>query len=172
MAHGGIRDQLGGAFHRYSTDAEWLVPHFEIMLYDNAMLAWCYIEAYRQTEDRRYSTIARGILDFVLSDMTSPDGAFYTAFDAEVDAEEGQTYLWTRAEVEAILAEAMKDEPNAEDQIHRFCRVYGLDDGPNFADPHHGNGMPEKNVLFLAAPEGDKVAALLDPSLPGCARFF
>jgi uncharacterized protein YyaL (SSP411 family) len=160
MAHGGIRDQLGGAFHRYSTDAEWLVPHFEIMLYDNAMLASIYIEAYRQTEDRRYSTIARGIIDFVLSEMTSPDGAFYTAFDAEVDAEEGQSYLWTRSEVEATLAEAL-----GEDQIHRFCRVYGLDDGPNFADPHHGNGRPEKNILYLAEPAGDKVPALLDPEL-------
>ena len=165
MAHGGIRDQLGGGFHRYSTDADWLVPHFEIMLYDNAMLGWCYIEAYRQTEDRRYSTVARGIFDFVLRDMTSPDGAFYTAFDAEVDAEEGQTYLWTRSEVEATLAEALGDQPNAEAQIHRFCRVYGLDEGPNFADPHHGNGMPEKNILFLAEPAGEKVPALLDPEL-------
>jgi uncharacterized protein YyaL (SSP411 family) len=165
MAHGGIRDQLGGAFHRYSTDAEWLVPHFEIMLYDNAMLAWCYIEAYRQTEDRRYSSVARGILDFVLREMTSPQGAFYTAFDAEVDAEEGQTYLWTRAEVEATLAEAMVEDPKAEAKIHRFCRVYGLDDGPNFADPHHGNGLPEKNILYLAEPAGDKVPALLDQDL-------
>jgi uncharacterized protein YyaL (SSP411 family) len=165
MAHGGIRDQLGGGFHRYSTDAEWLVPHFEIMLYDNAMLAWCFIEAYRQTEDRRYSTVARGILDFVLRDMTSPEGLFYTAFDAEVDAEEGQTYLWTRAEVEATLAEALADAPDAEAQIHRFCRVYGLDDGPNFSDPHHGNGRPEKNILFLADPVGDKVPSLLDPDL-------
>jgi uncharacterized protein YyaL (SSP411 family) len=96
MANGGIRDQLGGGFHRYSTDADWLVPHFEIMLYDNATLAWCYIEAYRQTEDRRYAAVARGIFDFVLREMTSPDGAFYTAFDAEVDAREGLTYLWTR----------------------------------------------------------------------------
>jgi uncharacterized protein YyaL (SSP411 family) len=165
MAHGGIRDQLGGGFHRYSTDADWLVPHFEIMLYDNAMLGWCYIEAYRQTEDRRYSTVARGIFDFVLRDMTSPEGAFYTAFDAEVDTEEGKTYLWTRAEVEATLAEALGNETDAEVKIHRFCRVYGLDDGPNFADPHHGKGRPEKNILFLAEPAGDKVPALLDPEL-------
>jgi hypothetical protein len=129
------------------------------------MLAWIYIEAYRQTEDRRYSTIARGIFDFVLSEMTSPDGAFYTAFDAEVDAEEGQTYLWTRSEVEATLAAALVDDPSAEAQIHRFCRVYGLDEGPNFADPHHGNGMPEKNILYLEEPAGDKMPALLDPEL-------
>jgi uncharacterized protein YyaL (SSP411 family) len=165
MAHGGIRDQLGGAFHRYSTDADWLVPHFEIMLYDNALLAWIYIEAYRQTEDRRYSTVARGIMDFVLGEMTSPEGAFYTAFDAEVDAEEGQTYLWTRSEVEATLAAALGDEPNVEAQIHRFCRVYGLDEGPNFADPHHGNGRPDKSILFLAEPQGERMPALLDPEL-------
>jgi uncharacterized protein YyaL (SSP411 family) len=161
MAHGGIRDQLGGGFHRYSTDAEWLVPHFEIMLYDNAMLGWCYAEAYRQTEDRRYAAVARGIFDFVLREMTSPEGAFYTAFDAEVDAREGEPYLWTRADVEATLAAAGTGEAD----IHRFCRVYGLDDGPNFADPHHGNGRPEKNVLYLAEPAGEAMPALLDPQL-------
>ena len=161
MAAGGIRDQLGGGFHRYSTDAEWLVPHFEVMLYDNAMLGWCYAEAYRQTEDRRYAAVARGIFDFVLREMTSPDGAFYTAFDAEVDAREGEPYLWTRAEAEATLAAA----GTGEDDIHRFCRTYGLDDGPNFADPHHGNGRAEKNVLFLAEPGGPRGPALLDPDL-------
>ena len=161
MAHGGIRDQLGGGFHRYSTDAEWLVPHFEIMLYDNAMLGWCYAEAYRQTEDRRYAAVARGIFDFVLRDMTSPDGAFYTAFDAEVDAREGEPYLWTRSDVEATLAAADVSEAD----IHRFCRVYGLDEGPNFADPHHGNGRPEKNVLFLAEPGGPWGPSMLDADL-------
>ena len=161
MAHGGIRDQLGGSFHRYSTDAEWLVPHFEIMLYDNAMLGWCYAEAYRQTEDRRYAAVARGVFDFVLREMTSPDGAFYTAFDAEVDAREGEPYLWTRSDVEATLAAAGVSEAD----IHRFCRTYGLDEGPNFADPHHGNGRPEKNVLFLAEPVGTNLPALLDPEL-------
>ena len=89
MAHGGIRDQLGGGFHRYSTDGNWLVPHFEIMLYDNAMLGWVYAEAFRQFGDRTYGEIARGIFDFILREMTSPQGAFYTAFDAEVDAQEG-----------------------------------------------------------------------------------
>src|SRR2546423_931537 len=143
MADGGIRDHLGGAFHRYSTDAQWLVPHFEIMLYDNAMLAWCYVEAYRQTENRKYATIARGILDFVLREMTSPAGAFYTAFDAEVDAREGASYLWTADEIEAILGG---------DDAGLFNRVYGVDAGPNFADPHHGSGSPDKNILFLPRP--------------------
>ena len=103
LAAGGIRDHLGGGFHRYSTDAKWLVPHFEIMLYDNAMLAWCYAEAYRQFGEEHYAQVARGVLDFVLREMTSPDGAFYTAIDAEVDGQEGLNYLWTKDEIEAVL---------------------------------------------------------------------
>ncbi|HWP41317.1 MAG TPA: DUF255 domain-containing protein [Tepidisphaeraceae bacterium] len=147
MANGGIRDHLGGGFHRYSTDAQWLVPHFEIMLYDNAMLAWCYLEAYEQTEERRYARIARQIVDFVLREMTSPQGAFYTAFDAEVDAREGGSYLWTAQQVRQVLEPSFTPE-----QITDFLHVYGLDRGPNFADPHHGGGAAESNVLYL--PDG------------------
>jgi uncharacterized protein YyaL (SSP411 family) len=143
MANGGIRDHLGGGFHRYSTDAQWLVPHFEIMLYDNAMLGWCYVEAYRQTEDRRYASIARDLFWFVHSQMTSPHGAFYTAFDAEVDAQEGASYLWTPGQVEEVLGS---------EDAKFFNRIYGLDQGPNFADPHHGTGIPDKNVLYLSEP--------------------
>ncbi len=143
MADGGIRDQLGGGFHRYSTDAQWLIPHFEIMLYDNALLAWIYTETYRQTEDRRYAAVARGILDFILREMTSPDGAFYTAFDAEVDAREGKSYLWTPDEVQAVLGEQ---------DARLFNHVYGLDKGFNFADPHHDGGDATHNVLYRPAP--------------------
>ena len=160
MAQGGIRDQLGGAFHRYSTDEQWLVPHFEIMLYDNAMLLWIYAEAHRQTQDVRYAAVARGIADFVLAEMTSPAGGFYTALDAEVDAQEGASYLWTREQVaEALAGQASQDE------VARFCRVFGLDAGPNFADPHHAGGVPEKNVLFLADPGTEDRPTLLDPRL-------
>src|SRR5439155_11810407 len=134
-----------GGFHGYSTDARWLVPHFEIMLYDNAMLAWIYAEAHRQTGERRYGDVARGICDFVLREMTSPQGAFYTAFDAEVDGREGLNYLWTRDEITQLLG--------LEDAKH-FNRVYGVDRGPNFADPHHGSGRPDKNILYL--PEGQE----------------
>jgi uncharacterized protein YyaL (SSP411 family) len=140
MASGGIRDHLGGAFHRYSTDAMWLVPHFEIMLYDNAMLAWVYAEAHRQTNEKRYADVTRGILDFILREMTSPQGAFYTAFDAEVDAMEGLSYLWTMDEVKQILGDEDAEE---------FGKAYGLDLGPNFADPHHGTGVADKNILYL-----------------------
>ena len=161
MAEGGIRDQLGGGFHRYSTDAKWLVPHFEIMLYDNAMLGWVYTDAYQQTRDVKYAAVARGIFDYTLREMTSPQGAFYTAYDAEVDAMEGKTYLWTQAEVEATLRGA----GTAESDIHRFLEVYGLDQGPNFADPHHGTAAPDTNVLYLAQPTTSGRHALLDTNL-------
>ena len=153
LAEGGIRDQLGGGFHRYSTDAKWLVPHFEIMLYDNAMLGWVYVEAFRQTGIERFAKVARGIFEFVLREMTSDDGAFYTAFDAEVDSMEGKNYLWTRAEIEAILNEDLSTGTRAgKEQIDLFLKVYGVDRGPNFADPHHGNGTPETNILYLPKP--------------------
>ena len=152
LAAGGIHDQLGGGFHRYSTDAQWLVPHFEIMLYDNAMLAWIYVDAYAQTEDRRYAEVARGIFDFVLREMTAPSGGFYTAFDAEVDAMEGQSYLWTADEIVSLLGQ---------EDATLFNKVYGLDRGPNFADPHHGTGQPDKSILYLPKPL-DAVAASMN----------
>lgn len=142
MANGGIRDHLGGGFHRYSTDEQWLVPHFEIMLYDNAMLAWIYAEASRVYNEPRYESVGRGICDFVLREMTSPEGLFYTAFDAEVDTREGQNYLWTMAELEQVLTPR---------EAGVFAAVYGLDRGPNFADPHHGDGTPTHNILHLPA---------------------
>ena len=142
LAQGGIRDQLGGGFHRYSTDAKWLVPHFEVMLYDNAMLAWVYVEAFRQTKMERFARVARGIFEFILREMTSPEGAFYTAMDAEVDSREGLNYLWTKSEIENVLGGVKGD-------AGLFLRVYGVDRGPNFADPHHGNGTPETNILYL-----------------------
>ena len=140
MADGGIRDHLGGGFHRYSTDDKWLVPHFEIMLYDQAMLAPVYAQAARVFNQPRYATVARGICDFVLREMTGEHGEFFTALDAEVDGREGLNYLWTREQVEAVLSR---------EETTRFIAVYGLDKGPNFADPHHGNGVPDANILFL-----------------------
>ena len=151
LAAGGIRDHLGGGFHRYSTDAHWLVPHFEVMLYDNAMLAWIYAEAFAQTGVKRYEEVARGILDFLLREMRSPTGLFYTALDAEVDGMEGANYLWTLDEVRDLLGEA-------DGEI--FGRAYGLNGGPNFVDPHHGGSQPEKNVLYRAE-ESDSIAKSL-----------
>ena len=108
MAAGGMHDQIGGGFHRYSTDAEWLVPHFEKMLYDNALLAIDYVEGYQVTAREDFAGIARGILRYVERDMTSPEGAFYSATDADSLApdgqlEEGRFFTWTPAEIESAL---------------------------------------------------------------------
>jgi uncharacterized protein len=152
MANGGIRDHLGGGFHRYSTDAKWLVPHFEIMLYDQAMLAPVYARAARILGEPRFATVARGICDFVLREMSGTHGEFFTALDAEVDHREGLNYLWTPAQVAEILGEL---------DAERFGRVHGLEAGPNFADPHHSDGVPDQNILFL--PDGPTDEA--DPAI-------
>jgi len=108
MAAGGIYDQVGGGFHRYSTDARWLVPHFEKMLYDNAQLAVVYLEAWQHTGDSAYQRIAREILDYVAREMTSPEGGFYSATDADSPTpsghdEEGWFFTWTPRELELLL---------------------------------------------------------------------
>ncbi|MEX1245022.1 MAG: thioredoxin domain-containing protein [Thermoanaerobaculia bacterium] len=108
MAAGGMHDQVGGGFHRYSTDREWLVPHFEKMLYDNALLTMAYLDAYQVTGEERYANVARDILRYVERDMTSPDGAFFSATDADSPApsgkrEEGWFFTWTPDEMELAL---------------------------------------------------------------------
>lgn len=104
MAHGGMYDQLGGGFHRYSVDAEWLVPHFEKMLYDNALLSRVYLHAYLVTGQPFYRRVTTQTLDYVVREMTSPEGGFYSAQDADSEGEEGKFFLWTPAEVEALLS--------------------------------------------------------------------
>ena len=123
MAAGGIYDQLGGGFHRYSVDERWLVPHFEKMLYDNALLAQCYVEAYQATGEADYARVARETCDYVLREMTGPEGGFFSTQDADSEGEEGKFYVWTPAEIEAVLgAEAAKT----------FCYVYDVSDAGNF----------------------------------------
>src|SRR5437660_8158021 len=103
MANGGIYDQLGGGFHRYSVDAEWLVPHFEKMLYDNALLSRLYLHTYLVTGNPFYRRIVEETLDYVVREMTSPQGGFYSTQDADSEGEEGKFFLWTPSEIEAAL---------------------------------------------------------------------
>jgi uncharacterized protein YyaL (SSP411 family) len=103
MAHGGIYDQLGGGFHRYSVDAEWLTPHFEKMLYDNALLARVYLHAYLLTGDSFYRRVVEETLDYIAREMVSPEGGFHSTQDADSEGVEGKFFTWTPAEIEAIL---------------------------------------------------------------------
>ena len=105
LARGGIHDQVGGGFHRYSTDARWLIPHFEKMLYDQALLARAYLEAYRITNRAEYAAVARDTYDYVLRDLTGPHGGFFSAEDADSEGEEGKFYVWTPEEVIRVLGE-------------------------------------------------------------------
>ncbi|HET6744851.1 MAG TPA: thioredoxin domain-containing protein [Candidatus Limnocylindria bacterium] len=106
MANGGIHDQLGGGFARYATDAHWLVPHFEKMLYDNAQLAHAYLEGYRATETPRYLDVATSTLDFMLRELATGEGGFASALDADTEGEEGLFYVWDHASFSSVLAEA------------------------------------------------------------------
>jgi len=123
MAHGGLYDQLGGGFHRYSTDAEWLVPHFEKMLYDNAQLVRAYLMGYQATGNAYYRTIVEQTLNYVLRDMTDPSGGFYSTEDADSEGVEGKFYVWTPAD----LAEHL----GAED-AGLFGAFYDVTDRGNF----------------------------------------
>ncbi len=105
MARGGLYDQVGGGFHRYTVDAIWLVPHFEKMLYDNALLADVYTQAYQLTGEPFFRTIAEETLDFILNELTSEDGGFYSTLDADTEGEEGKYYTWTLAELRDALGE-------------------------------------------------------------------
>ncbi len=104
MANGGIYDHLGGGFHRYSVDAQWLVPHFEKMLYDNALLSRVYLHAYLVTGNQFYRRIVEETMDYVAREMTSPEGGFYSTQDADSEGEEGKFFVWTPAEIEAALS--------------------------------------------------------------------
>ncbi|MBI3088150.1 MAG: thioredoxin domain-containing protein [Candidatus Omnitrophica bacterium] len=135
MARGGMHDHLGGGFHRYSTDRQWLVPHFEKMLYDQALLARTYLEAYQVTGKSPYAEVARDIFEYVLRDMRDPTGAFHSAEDAGEVGKEGEYYVWTLQEIDAALS------PEDSAIIKRF---YGVTPGGNFE-----NGT---TILSMATP--------------------
>ena len=122
MADGGLFDQLGGGFHRYSTDAEWLAPHFEKMLYDNALLAPVYLLAWRITGDPQLAEGARRTLDWMRDEMRNPGGAFHAALDADSEGEEGRYYTWTSSEVEEVLG----------GNAALFAAAYDVRDGGNW----------------------------------------
>jgi len=124
MAAGGIYDQVGGGFARYSTDREWLAPHFEKMLYDNAQLARVYTEAFQITKKGAYRRVAREVLDYILREMSSPEGAFYSATDADSEGVEGKFFVWTRAGVEALFAD--------ETAAAAFCDYYDVTEKGNW----------------------------------------
>ncbi|MBN2032826.1 MAG: thioredoxin domain-containing protein [Deltaproteobacteria bacterium] len=150
---GGIFDQIGYGFHRYSTDKEWLVPHFEKMLYDQAMLAIAYIEIYQATGNAIYSNTAREIFAYVLRDMRSPEGAFYSAEDADSEGIEGKYYLWTEEEVREILS---KEE--ADLVIHAFH----VEKKGNFKEEGTGK-IACANILYLGKTPAEIGAELLVP---------
>jgi uncharacterized protein YyaL (SSP411 family) len=139
MQRGGIYDHVGFGFHRYSTDSQWLVPHFEKMLYDQAMLAMAYTEAYQATGKEEYGKTAREIFTYVLRDMRAPEGGFYSAEDADSEGEEGKFYLWTREEVRQVLGNEKTDF---------IAKVFNIEEDGNFVEQATGrrNGV---NILHL-----------------------
>jgi hypothetical protein len=167
MAAGGIHDQLGGGFARYSVDAQWLVPHFEKMLYDNAQLAQLYLDAHliHSSEGRvtrvpdskeslgltepvppgesPFAAVARDILDYILRDMTHPGGGFYSAEDADSEGHEGKFYCWTHAELAKLLAP---------EEFNVAARYFGVTKAGNFVDHSHPSPLPGQNVLSIADP--------------------
>jgi hypothetical protein len=161
MARGGIYDQLGGGFHRYSVDTRWLVPHFEKMLYDNALLARLYLHAYQLTDDSFYRRIVEETLDYVSREMTDPAGGFYSTQDADSEGEEGKFFLWTVAEIETILG----DEDGK-----IFCTAYDVTSDGNF----EGKSILNTPELFedVATELELSIETLQDILERGKARLF
>jgi uncharacterized protein len=138
MARGGIYDQIGGGFARYSVDAHWLVPHFEKMLYDNALLTSAYVEAYQKTRDPFFEQIARETLDYVQREITAPNGAFFSTQDADSEGEEGKFYVWSQDELREVLGT---------EDAEFACKVWVVTKGGNF-EGH--------NILFRQLSDADE----------------
>jgi uncharacterized protein YyaL (SSP411 family) len=176
MARGGMNDQLGGGFHRYSVDDRWFVPHFEKMLYDQAQIAVSYLEAFQATGDPQYAATARSIFDYVLRDMTDPDGGFYSAEDADsvISREhpnlkgEGAFYIWSIAEIHALVGAPASDW---------FCHRYGVREGTNVDNDPHGeftgrNILYQRHTLEETAEHFGQPPGEMDATLDSAARIL
>ncbi len=150
MGKGGIYDQIGFGFHRYSTDADWLLPHFEKMLYDQALMAMAFLEAFQATGKKDYAQKAEEIFTYVLRDMTSPEGGFYSAEDADSEGEEGKFYVWGLKEIRGVLGE--EDAAVIE-------AVYNVKEKGNFLD-EATRERTGTNILHLTKPPGELAAGL------------
>jgi len=162
MAQGGIYDQLGGGFHRYSVDAHWLVPHFEKMLYDNAQLVRLYADAYRITKDPFYRQIVQDTVRYVQREMLHPEAGFYATQDADSEGEEGKFFVWTPEEITAIVGPHVGEI---------FCRTYGVDEHGNF---EHGQSILHRAVTsdWVAHEFGEKAEAVEQLLAEARAKLF
>jgi uncharacterized protein YyaL (SSP411 family) len=160
MARGGIYDQLGGGFHRYAVDDIWLVPHFEKMLYDNALLARLYLRAFQVTGNPFYRRIAEETIDYVLREMTHPDGGFYSSQDADSEGEEGKFFTWTTAQLAEVLGA---------DDARLIAQVYGASDQGNF---EHTNVLHRPVALAEIAGEHDMPEAELTERVERARRWL
>ena len=149
MWDGGMYDHLGGGFSRYSVDSQWLVPHFEKMLYDNAQLANCYLTAFQATGESKYAQVARETLDYLLRDLQDPSGGFHSSEDADSEGEEGKFYVFTPADVQDALGEA---------DAARFCLAFGITADGNF---EHGRSV----IHRFSCPEGAGLPETMDAAL-------
>jgi uncharacterized protein YyaL (SSP411 family) len=161
MARGGMYDQVGGGFHRYSTDARWLAPHFEKMLYDNALLARLYTRAWQWKKDPFFARVAHEIFGYIQREMTSPDGAFYSTQDADSEGEEGKFYVWSRAEVMSILGE---------EEGRIFCALYDVTERGNWED-HNILNVP-RSPESVAADLGITLDQLSDVAARGKCKLY
>ncbi|MBY0371762.1 thioredoxin domain-containing protein [bacterium] len=158
ISRGGIRDQLAGGFHRYSTDAQWLVPHFEKMLYDNALLTELFLEAYQATGEKEFASTARSTLDYLLSDLVSDEGLFYSTEDADSEGVEGKFYVWTLAEVQSVLGEELGN---------LFAQIYDVSAAGNW---EHTNILQQKESLDAIAASAGQDKAWIEDQLATARR--
>ena len=139
MHAGGLFDHVGFGFHRYSTDEKWLLPHFEKMLYDQAMLALVYTEAYQITKNKNYGIIAHKVFSYILRDMTAPDGGFYSAEDADSEGEEGKFYLWTEDDIKEVLGK----------NANLIIKTYNIQNDGNFTE-EATDTKNNRNILYIS----------------------